>query len=531
MDVSEKPVNQPTPVGVIARLSDVKPETDRSEVRSVAPAELTLRAGDLSGEPLRRTMKIVTAAWFFGSVWVTATAGAPLALYAKSLNASEFQFGLLSALPFIASLASMPASVLTDRTGARKRIFLWGLYLQRLLWVPIAVLPLLVVWLYGTAASARAMSLFLILVLLMHMGQAVGGPAWMSWMSDIVPERIRGTYFSRRRQLGILSAIPVAVLVGWLLDRLNRGDAAVDPLVTLQWCAAIFLGAAVFGTIDIALFHWVPDVKAETNRREPLLRQISKPLHDRQFLWFGGFVATLVFAVSFMGQFVTLYLIEKLKVTNIQTQAMLLAAPMLGQLIVLPVWGRMCDRMGKKPVLAIASLGLVPVGLGWCLMNSGAIWLGYILSAAGAVLWAGVEVANFNLVLEFAGMGEGNGKTRSGGSSYVAVNSVIINVAGCLGGLASGLIAQRLRGWSWDIGVLGLAPFTFYEVLFLLSGLLRLAAVVIFLPHIHEPDAHPTRAALRFMVANIYNNLFNAVLQPLRFLDRDRGVEGNGQRE
>jgi len=43
---------------------------------------------------------------------------------------------------------------------------------------------------------------------------------------------------------------------------------------------------------------------------------------------------------------------------------------------------------------------------------------------------AGVEVANFNLVLEFSGAAnEGD----NGGSNYVAVNSVIINVAGCLG--------------------------------------------------------------------------------------------------
>ena len=56
-----------------------------------------------------------------------------------------------------------------------------------------------------------------------------------------------------------------------------------------------------------------------------------------------------------------------------------------------------------SPVLAIASLGLVPIGLGWCLVSPGCLWLGYLLSAAGAALWAGVEVANLNLVLEMAG--------------------------------------------------------------------------------------------------------------------------------
>jgi len=55
-------------------------------------------------------------------------------------------------------------------------------------------------------------------------------------------------------------------------------------------------------------------------------------------------------------------------------------------------------------------------------------------------------------------------------------------------------------------------------VLFAISGVLRLLAVVIFLPKIHEPEAHPTREALRYMTANIYNNLFSAAILPLRVI-------------
>src|SRR3954453_5572371 len=78
------------------------------------------------GRNLRRTLGLVTLAWVFGSVWATATGGAPLTLFAHSLGATEFQFGLLSALPFVASLIQMPASALIERTGRRRCIFLWG---------------------------------------------------------------------------------------------------------------------------------------------------------------------------------------------------------------------------------------------------------------------------------------------------------------------------------------------------------------------------------------------------------------------
>ena len=471
---------------------------------------------EVRGAPLRRALGIVTVAWVFGSVWVTATAGAPLAIYARSLNASEFQFGLLSALPFIASLISMPASVLTERTGKRKRIFLCGSYINRLMWFPLALIPFWMVSTYGLASSSIAMGVFLAMMFIMHASGAIGGPAWMSWMADVVPERSRGKYFSRRRQWGILSAIPAAFLAGWLMDRYTSSGADANQLVNLKWCAILFMGAAVFGVADIHLFQYVPDVPKQPQKRASLLKIMGEPLRDRNFLWFAGFVATLVFAVSFMGQFVTLYMIDKLKITNIGTQLMLLVAPMVAQLALLPVWGAAADRMGKKPVLAIASLGLVPVGFGWCLMSEDRIWLGYILSAAGAALWAGVEVANLNLVLEMAGSGDDEKAEERSGSSYVAANSVIINIAGCLGGLASGIIAQSLRNWHWDVHALGFGRITFFEVLFALSAGLRLIAAVVFLPMIHEPQARPTREALRFMSANIYNNLFTAILQPLR---------------
>src|SRR5688572_23472802 len=474
--------------------------------------------GPPRGAELRRTLGVVTIAWMFGSVWLTATSGAPLTLFARGLRASEFEFGLLSALPFIASLLSLPASLATDRTGARKKIFLWGLMLQRLMWFPIALAPVLIVQYFGIAASAPAVALFLILVFVMHTGQAVGGPAWVSWMADIVPDRSRGRYFSRRRQWGILSAIPAAFLAGWLLDRLHEPGQASNYLTTLWWCAIIFMAAAVFGLVDIVMFRWVPEVRAAPRHHEPLRSIFAQPLRDPQFLWFAGFVATLVFAISFMGQFVTLYFIDKLKITSVQTQLILLVAPMLAQLAVLPVWGHAADRMGNKPVLAIASLGLVPIGLGWCFMNRDMLWLGYVLSAAGAALWTGVEVANFNVVLEMAGSGAADDPEKTGGSNYVAVNSVIINLAGCFGGLASGALAQSLRTWNWHIGALGLGTITFYELLFAISGVLRLLAAVIFLPHLHEPQARPTHEALRFMTANIYNNLFNAVLLPLRMM-------------
>jgi MFS family permease len=408
----------------------------------------------------------------------------------------------------------MPASAITERTGARKSIFLWATCAQRLLWFPIALIPL---WLFhrGAAGSGGvAVLVFMGMVLLMHSLGAIGGPAWLSWMADIVPDRCRGKYFSRRRQWGIVSAIPTALFAGWLIDHMSPAatGAASNHAATLRWCAIIFMCAATFGVMDILMFRPVPDVPMQPRRRVPMLKLMAGPLRDRQFLWFAAFVATLTFAVTFMGQFVVFYLIDKVGVTGTGIQMMLLVAPMLAQLVVLPIWGAATDRMGKKPVLAIASLGLVPVGLAWCFMGPGMLWLGYVLSVAGAVLWTGVEVANLNFVLQFSGSEKG----ENGGSSYVAVNSVIINIAGCMGGLLSGVVAKLLKDWQWNPGIPGMHSITFYEVLFATSALLRLVAAGVFLPHLMEHKARGTVQTVRFIAANVGQNLIGVIWMPLR---------------
>jgi hypothetical protein len=203
---------------------------------SIAPdiAVVSLPESDVRGRPLRHALSLVTLAWVFGSVWATATSGAPLTRFAQGLGASEFQFGLLAAMPFIASMLSMPASMLIGRTGARKGIFLWSLYTQRLMWVPIALAPVYLLSHFGQSIAPRAMVLFLVLIFIMYAANAVGGPAWTSWMADLVPVRSYGKYFSRRRQWGILSAIPAAFLAGWGLDRVYPGSAAVQSMVAIK---------------------------------------------------------------------------------------------------------------------------------------------------------------------------------------------------------------------------------------------------------------------------------------------------------
>lgn len=453
--------------------------------------------------PLRTTLGVITLSGLFWCVWFNTTTGEPLTLFAQKLGASNFQFGVLTALPFLASLMAVPGSLLIERTGRRKGIFLWTLYAQRLLWAPIALAPLMILARGGAAASGAALAVFLSLMLAMNAIGSLGGPAWLGWMADVVPARLNGKYFSRRRQWGICAAVPAAVFMGWFLD---HGTADRSAQTVLGWCALFFLAAAVCGVADIHMYQYVPAADPRPQPGLRLLETFRQPLRDRPFLVASAFIGMLTFALTFLGQFATLYLLDQIGMGNMAVQMALVVAPMVGQWLTLGAWGRAADRAGKRPLLVLASIGLVPVGIGWCFVTRDAAWLAYILSGLGAALWTGVEVANMNLVLERSAAG------RRGASGYAATNTVIVNVAGCLGGLAAGGIAQLLANWHWQ-PLSGCKTFSFYDALFVAGGLLRLGAVFLFIPLLHEPAARSIRDVLKFMLS-----YFVDALAPARWL-------------
>ena len=77
----------------------------------------------------------------YGVVWLSIIGSSGVRVFAKMLGFSEFEFGLMTAIPNVANVAQLLASVLLERTGLRKYQFLYCSSVHRLLWLVVAVIP------------------------------------------------------------------------------------------------------------------------------------------------------------------------------------------------------------------------------------------------------------------------------------------------------------------------------------------------------------------------------------------------------
>lgn len=461
-------------------------------------------------------MERVTIAWLFGATWFAVIgAGAPINTFATKLGANNFIIGVIAATPALASLLQLLISPWIDASGNRKKIFLIALLSQRMLSLVLGILPLLFINRDDPSDPANrvALGVFLAIYVTIWLLQS-GGIAWVSWMADLVPNAIRGRYFARRRQWGMLTWVPTAILSGMSIDWAMRHE---NPLLVVYVCAGLFFLTSIGGIIDIAIFFKVPHVKYVPKQRQSVIRFWITPFTDCAFILPSLYAGLIFMTVLPMGMFSVRFMQSELNTSATTVQLSLSAIPALALLIVLPTWGRCVDRVGRKPLMTLSTLLLVPVAFAWLFVDRETIWLGYVLAALGAMLWSAVEVANFNLILRASSSASDDEPGSGKGSGYSAANIATFSMFGVFGGWLAGLFLDVWGSRRIDTNLPGIGEVGGFEMFFVGLAVLRLLSLGL-LPWVKEPDAGGTWAAARFIARDLSGTLKNFVIRPIRML-------------
>ncbi|MFN3331901.1 MAG: MFS transporter, partial [Caldilinea sp.] len=134
-------------------------------------------------------------------------------LFALAYGATNQEVGWITAIGNLAGAAALfPGARLIEKTGNRKAIVLWSgggvarVVLLLLACIPLLSLPPFVAILLITALNGvRAFA------------ANFANPAWTAMVADIVPEYMRGRYFSVRNLTMGLATLVFSATAGWLM--------------------------------------------------------------------------------------------------------------------------------------------------------------------------------------------------------------------------------------------------------------------------------------------------------------------------
>ncbi|WP_428387281.1 MFS transporter [Mucisphaera sp.] len=461
---------------------------------------------------LNRQLRWVLVAWLFGSWWLWTIQGSAITIFGLALGMPDWAFGVCGALVFLGPLAQLPASLFIETVGHRRLFFLVSLTVGRAMWVLIGLLP----WILP-GLEEWWWPIYLVLFGISRLTMDAGVPAWMNWMSDVIPRRIRGTYFGQRQRWALVPAIAATFLVGWLLEWTESN--AADYLLAVTSGVIVFAG--VMGVLDILCFLPVPDPGPKHREANPTpVRSLFLPLLDPQFRYYLGFSFFFNIGMGLMGGYAFHYGIEILGWSALKLNILILGIPFILKFWIMHLWGPVVDRMGNKPVMVIGMILLLPGSLNWLLMTPESIWPGYVLVLLVNVGWTALEVASFNFLVDMSG----NRKQRDGqprqraGSAYPAINALCVSLGGMIGGFLGAFYAYEYADLYWVAPVTG-SIITFHAVVFLMVLLTRVIGLL-FVMQLKEPRAKGTREAMVFTSSVFYSNIRAGVMAPTRIAGR-----------
>lgn len=400
--------------------------------------------------------------------------GAALTAWAIYLGASPFIIGMLGALPLGAQILQIPGAWLTQTWGSR-RVAVAAIAASRLVWVPVAMLPFL------DLPMSHALGLFVGVVAIGSVLGVIGNNAWTAWMGDLVPDSLRGRFFSHRTVYITLAGTAATLGAGVALDYLGPNGWRGETLAALTGIACLA------GACSVWLLLRQHDPNGHPAPERPDWRVLGRVVGDRAIWPFLRYLLGWNAAVGLSASFFSFHMLVNLK-TGFVLAALHGVVVAIMRIAAARAWGRAVDRLGARPVLILCSFSIATVPAIWLFVTPDFLWPLALEAVLAGVLWGGHGIAAIDLTIHLS--------PRRERAFYVAVFAAAGGLGFAVASIGAGLVASHLPlqfpafGWMW----------TNLHVLFLLSAAGRLVAAIAAL-RIEERNARGVRELLRTVLA------------------------------
>src|SRR3989338_8166805 len=385
--------------------------------------------------------------------------------YALALGAGTTQIGVLSSVPgLLGNLSQIGTIKLMSRTTRRKIVF-WSVLFQAIMWLPLILIGFFFFF-YGIS-SVFAVSLLIVSYSILIIVGAVAGPAWNSWMKDIVPLRV-GEFFGRRSRIVGIIALSSMLAAGLILHYFEKSQ--------VFYAFAIMFFIAFVGRSLSAYFF--------TKQYEPKFfykpesyfsfRQFVRKMLYNNFGRFVLFVSLVSFSTAVASPFFAVYMLGDLKFSYLYFTIVTLSSA-LTTLIFMPLWGKFSDKYGNVRTMKVTVIFTVGIPLIWFfsyVLGIGGIKLLFYLALTecfSGFVWAGFNLSAGNFIYDAV--------TRE----RVAICAAYFNIINAAGAFFGALLGGYLG--SLSLGIFGLSSLLF---VFLISGIFRFISAIGLISSVRE---------------------------------------------
>jgi MFS family permease len=298
---------------------------------------------------------------------------------AVSLQAPNMAIALLGSTPLLlGALGQYFLPAVVDVRRARKRHVLVGVGLQGMF--------LLATALSGFLERPLAAWAYVACLALAGVSANVTTASWVAWMGELVPPAIRARHFAWRSRLFAYVNLSCALAVGVLAQGYSTQN------VPWIFFTAIFACAGVSRLMSQQMLRRQYDPPARALEERPDWHARPSPEFTK-FCWAHAMVQG---AAAMSAPFFNVWYLRDLHF-NYLALAMCSCCAIVGNIISLPMWGRLADTIGSKATLRITGLLVSLVPLPYLFFTGTfAVWA---INLIGGVSWAGYNLVSFNYML------------------------------------------------------------------------------------------------------------------------------------
>uniref|UniRef100_A0A7C4YIW8 MFS transporter n=1 Tax=candidate division WOR-3 bacterium TaxID=2052148 RepID=A0A7C4YIW8_UNCW3 len=411
---------------------------------------------------LDKSLKISIWEGIFAQFHITLTGGMFLTSFALFLGLNDFQLGILSAIPSLLSGTGFFSAYISNYFGKRKIFCVIAAGIGRGIFI-LFLIPLI----FNFKIS---IPLFFTTIFIFNLLMNFLGNLWLSWMTDLVPNEIRGRYFGIRNT--IISGIGMVInyLGGKILDLLGKNTAFI-----------IIFSVSIFCSTISSILLYMQEEKKLEKKIISLKEILFSPLKDKNFIKLIRFVSFWYLFAGIATPFWVVHMIQNLKMSYTTIALYSIIAGIISLLFQI-VWGRLIDRVKSKPVLTINFLGISFLPLFWLIARADFILPIWIDAFLTGIFWSGVNLSLFTILLNYV-------EDKDLKESYFALFSTITGLCGFVSSLIGGAIAESLKSFHFHTIF---QDFKNYHILFALVILFRFLSIP-FLQKVKEKEAYPLK--------------------------------------